>query len=58
MECVWTGQIVMTCSQVHSLLRLGVACKQTVVVQGVSKNCSTFDKILKNKDKVNKLMER
>ena len=29
-----------------------------VIVQGVSKNCSTFDKILKNKDNVNKLMER
>ena len=26
-------------------------------LQGVSKNCSTFDKILKNKDNVNKLME-
>ena len=27
-------------------------------VQGVSKNCSTFDKILKNKVNMNRLMER
>ena len=27
-------------------------------LQGVSKNCSTFDKILKNKDNMKRLMER
>ena len=32
--------------------------KCSSALQGVSKNCSTFDKILKNKDNMNRLMER
>ena len=32
--------------------------KQHRYVQGVSKNCSTFDKILENKDNMIRLMER
>ena len=39
-------------------VRIFVFVTNKTTIQGVSENCSTFDKILKNKDNMNKLMER
>ena len=47
-EVMWGGDF-------HSPLPLNV---DNYHIQGISKNCSTFDKTLKNKDNINRLMER
>ena len=38
--------------------RIDLIASFSQALQGVSKNCSTFNRILKNKDNMNRLMER